>query len=155
MDHADEDSIPLWGKKSNMPGDPWNCGLPYKAQTAYTCATVWVRIQHLPCLLSRFSHVWLFATPWTVAHQASVPMGFSRHKFGSGLPFLFHGIFPTQGSNLCLFHLLHWQASSLPLAPPGKPLLPGLSHYHLKISVGTLECYSFPNTSSLTPNNSC
>ena len=31
------------------------------------------------------------------------------------------GIFPTQGSNLCLLHLLNWQAGSLPLAPRGKP----------------------------------
>ena len=29
---------------------------------------------------------------------------------------LFQGIFPTQGSNLCLLHLLHWQADSLPLS---------------------------------------
>ena len=27
----------------------------------------------------------------------------------------------TQGSNPCLLHLLHWQALSVPLAPPGKP----------------------------------
>ena len=32
-------------------------------------------------------------------------------------------IFPTQGSNLCLLHLLHWQVGSLPWAPPGKPQL--------------------------------
>ena len=31
------------------------------------------------------------------------------------------GIFPTQGSNLHLLYLLHWQMSSLLLAPPGKP----------------------------------
>ena len=31
------------------------------------------------------------------------------------------GIFPTQGSNLCLLHLLHWQADSLPTVPSGKP----------------------------------
>ena len=31
------------------------------------------------------------------------------------------GIFPTQGSNPRLLHLLHWQAGSLPLAPHGKP----------------------------------
>ena len=36
---------------------------------------------------------------------------------------LFQGIFPTQESNLCLLHLLHWQAGSLPLVPPGKPLI--------------------------------
>ena len=28
-------------------------------------------------------------------------------------------IFLTQGSNMRLLHLLHWQAGSLPLAPPG------------------------------------
>ena len=31
------------------------------------------------------------------------------------------GIFPTQGSNPTLLCLLHWQADSLPSAPPGKP----------------------------------
>ena len=31
------------------------------------------------------------------------------------------GIFPTQGSNLRLLRLLHWQVGSLPLVPPGKP----------------------------------
>ena len=33
------------------------------------------------------------------------------------------GIFPIQGSNQSLLSLLHWQASSLPLAPLGKPTL--------------------------------
>ena len=37
------------------------------------------------CLLSRFSHVWLFATLWTVACQAPLSMGFSR-QYWSGLP---------------------------------------------------------------------
>ena len=31
------------------------------------------------------------------------------------------GLFPTQGWNACLLCLLHWQASSLPLTPPGRP----------------------------------
>ena len=35
---------------------------------------------------------------------------------------LLQGIFPTQGSNSSLLRPLHWQANSLPLAPPGKPL---------------------------------
>ena len=34
-------------------------------------------------------HVWLFATPWTVAHQALLSMGFSRQEYWSGLPFSF------------------------------------------------------------------
>ena len=35
---------------------------------------------------------------------------------------LLQGIFLTQGSNLSLLRLLHWQAGSLPLMPPAKPL---------------------------------
>ena len=38
------------------------------------------------CVLSHFSHVWLFVTPWTVAHQPSLSMGFSRQEFSSELP---------------------------------------------------------------------
>ena len=31
--------------------------------------------------------VWLFATPWTVTHQAPRSLGFSRQEYWSGLPF--------------------------------------------------------------------
>ena len=41
--------------------------------------------QHV-CLLSRFSRVQLFVTPWTVAHQAPLSMGFFRQEYCSGLP---------------------------------------------------------------------
>ena len=33
------------------------------------------------------SHVQIFATPWTVAHQAPLSMGFSGQEYWSGLPF--------------------------------------------------------------------
>ena len=39
------------------------------------------------CMPSRFSHVWLFATLWTVAREAPLSMGFSRQEHWSGLPF--------------------------------------------------------------------
>ena len=45
----------------------------------------------------------------------------------AGYHVLLQGIFPTQGLNPCLFHLLHWQADSLPLVPPEKPHIPGKS----------------------------
>ena len=35
------------------------------------------------------SHVQFFMTPWTVAHQASLSMGFSRQEYWSGLPYTF------------------------------------------------------------------
>ena len=38
------------------------------------------------CLLSHFSRVRLFATPWTAALQAPLSMGFSRQEYWSGLP---------------------------------------------------------------------
>ena len=41
---------------------------------------------------------------------------------GVGCHAVLQGIFPTQGLNPCPLCLLHWQAGSLPLAPPGKPL---------------------------------
>ena len=48
--------------------------------------------------------------------------GYSPGKnIGVGCHVLFQGIFLTQGLNPCLVHLLHWQMSALPLAPPGKP----------------------------------
>ena len=72
------------------------------------------------CVLSCFSHVWLFATLWTIAHQVPLSIGFSRQEYWSGCHALLQGIFPIWGLNL---HLLHWQVGSLPLAQPGKPSL--------------------------------
>ena len=63
-------------------------------------------------VLSHFTCVWFSATPWTVAHQAPLSMEFPRWESRSGLTF------PTQGSNLSLLQLLHWQTDSSPLAPP-------------------------------------
>ena len=37
-------------------------------------------------MLSRFSRVRLFVTPWTVARQAPLSVGFSRQEYWSGLP---------------------------------------------------------------------
>ena len=38
------------------------------------------------CMLNCLSHVQLFVTPWTVARQAPLSMGFSRQEYWSGLP---------------------------------------------------------------------
>ena len=51
------------------------------------------------------------------------PPGSSVHGKKTGMDYhaLLQGIFPTQGSNLRLLSLLHWQTGSLPLVPSGKP----------------------------------
>ena len=53
--------------------------------------------------------------------DSSAHGNFPSENTGMGCHFLLQGIFPMQGLNLPLLHLLHWQADSLPLAPPGKP----------------------------------
>jgi len=77
-----------------------------------------------------------------VGHSLPGPlsMGFPRQEYWSGLPCPPPGDLPTQGRNLHLLCLLHWQVDSLLLAPPGKPFQitsiskslispPGFSHF--------------------------
>ena len=53
------------------------------------------------------SHVQLFVTPWTVACQALLSMGFPSKNAGVDCHFLLRRIFLTQGSNPSLLPLLH------------------------------------------------
>ena len=88
----------------------------------------WPQTSACTCMLSPFSCVQLFATLWTVAYQAPQSMGILQARIlewvampsprGSSWP---------QRSNQHLLCLLHWQAGSLPLAPPTSKLSrPGL-----------------------------
>ena len=47
-------------------------------------------------MLNCFSHVWLWVTLWTVAHQALLSMGF-RQEYWSGLPCPPPGVLPDSG----------------------------------------------------------
>ena len=62
------------------------------------------------------------------------PWSFPGKNTGVGCHFLLQAIFPTQGLNLHLLCLLHWQANSLPLSHLGRPetvitLIPKLGKY--------------------------
>ena len=61
------------------------CGLLlYPIATSAAAASLtWIV---LLLLLSHFSHVRLFVTPWTTAYQAPSSMGFSRQEYWSGVP---------------------------------------------------------------------
>ena len=48
-------------------------------------------------VLSCFSRAQLFATSWTVAHQAPLSMEFSRQEYWNGLPSLPPGNLPDPG----------------------------------------------------------
>ena len=76
--------------------DPMDCSQPGSSVPGILQARM---LEWLPCLpprehtvwrlllLSRFSSVWLCATPQTAAHQAPPSLGFSRQEHWSGLPF--------------------------------------------------------------------
>ena len=64
------------------------------------------------------SRVLLFVTPWTVAYQAPLSMGFSRQEYWSGLPFPSPGDLPNPGIKPVSPAL---QTDALPSEPLGKP----------------------------------
>ena len=69
-------------------------------------------------LVKSFSHIQLFATPWTVVCQAHPSVGFSRQEYWSGLPFHSPGDLPDPEIEPEFPTL---QVDSLPSDPPGKP----------------------------------
>ena len=78
------------------------------------------------CVCELVSWVRFFVTPWTVAHQAPLSMGFSRQEYWSGLPFPPPGDLPSPGIKPQSPAL---QADPLPSEPPGKPYYnPDVSH---------------------------
>ena len=83
----------------------------------------------------------LFVTPWTVACQAPLTMGFIRQEYWNGLPcppagdLLDPGIEPVSPMR----RPLHWQVGSLPLAPPGKPK----SLYWICYNIASALCLVF------------
>ena len=69
--------------------------------------------------MKSLSRVRLFATPWTVDHQAPPSMGVSRQEYWSGLPFPSPGDLPNPRIESRSPAL---QADALTSEPPGKSL---------------------------------
>ena len=75
-------------------------------------------------VLSHVSHVWLFVTPWTVAHQAPLSMVILQARILEWVAMPSSRASPRSRDGTCVSYvscLLRGQASSLPLAPLGKP----------------------------------
>ena len=68
-----------------------------------------------------FSCVLLIATPWAVAHQAPLSMGFSRWKYWSRLPFPAPGDLPDSGIEPLPPGSLALAGEFFTTMPPGKP----------------------------------
>ena len=103
-------------------------------------------------MLRHFSCVQLFVTPWTVAHQAPLSMGFSRQEYWSGLPFPSPGNLPDPGIKPGSPAL---QADSLPFEPSGKTYtnththIYTHTHTHISISVSIVHSLSLSLSLSL------
>ena len=74
-------------------------------------------------MLSCFSCVQLIVTPWTVAHQAPLCMGFSRQEYWSGLPFPTSGHLPNPEIRPASLMSPALAGGFFTIVLPGKPLL--------------------------------
>ena len=84
---------------------------------------------------SCLSHVQLFVTPWTVAHQASLYMGFSKQEHWSGLPCPPPEYLPNPGIKPTSLMSPALAVGFLPLVPPGISI-----HLHINIYKTDLLC---------------
>ena len=76
------------------------------------------------CVCQLLNCVTLFETPWTIAHQPTLSIGFSKQEQWSGQPFPSPKVFPTQGLNL---GLLHCRQTLYHLSHQGSPIKKVLS----------------------------
>ena len=90
---------------------------------------------------SHWSHVWLFATLWTIAHQAPLSMGFSKQEYWSELPFPSPGHLPDPGIAPESPAAPALQADSLSLNHQGSPLALSMSQFGLTaFQVSRISC---------------
>ena len=85
-----------------------------------------------PRMLSHLINVRLCVTPWTVACQAPLSMGFPRQEYWSGLPYTPPGDHPYSGIELTSHMSLALASRFFTIAPPGKHP----NHLWLKVPQG-------------------
>ena len=92
------------------------------------------------CALS-LSRVWLFVSPWTVAHQAPLSKEFSRQEYWSGLPLPSPGVLPDPGIELTPPTFPALAGRFFTSAPIGK--LGGTKYISLFFQLGICFCSAF------------
>ena len=94
---------------------------------------------HMGKYVKSLSHVRLFVTQWTAAHQALQSMGFSRQEYWSGLPFPSPGDLPDPGIKPRSPAL---EADALTSEPPGKISMYKMSNKDPLCSTGNnTQCF--------------
>ena len=150
-----------WGVVNKCSWFRWRAWYPFLVLLAalrtlssvkhFTCGHITV------CVLSCFSCVLLFATPWTFVHQASLSVGFPRHEYWSRLPCLPPGDLPDLVIQLICLASSVLQVDSLPTDPPEKPghITPERQNFQDSGHCLCSHCCMLPLTSSgLSPLHS-
>ena len=115
----------IWGRM-----DTWICMAESLCCPPETHNIVnWLCVCMCVCVCVIHSVVSDSVTPWTVACQAPLSMGFSRQEYWSGLPFLSPGDLPDPGIKPRSPAL---QADSLSSEPSGKPIKLAILQYKIK-----------------------
>ena len=96
------DQVQVWVSHPSWLSSTWKQYSVFPIGSCRSSRGQYVHAKSLQC-------VWLFGTPWIVAHQAPLPMGFSRQEYWSGLLFPPSGNCPHPGIKPRLFCLLLWQ----------------------------------------------
>ena len=99
-------------------------------------------IHYFFLLLSCFSRVQFFVTPWTVAYSAPLSMEFSRQEYWSGLPCPSPGDFPDPKIQPCSRMSPALQADSLLFSHQGSPITSTVTA--ILIFLHILQLYWFP-----------
>ena len=122
-------------------GNTYTYLLSHQTVPRITCKYAPKRLNEVPDTLSLFSRSAVsdsFATPWT---GSFLSIGFPRQEHWSELPFPPPGDLPNPGTEPVSLYLLHSQAGSLPVAPPGKDQLVNTCELHLSLKLNyPLRC---------------
>ena len=86
------------------------------------------------------SHIWLFATPWTVSHQASLSMGFPRQECWSRFPFPSPGDLPDPRTEPTSLAFLARAGRFFIAEPPWKPCYPSIFMYNWFTMLFNFRC---------------
>ena len=89
------------------------------------------------------SHVWPFATLWTIVHQALQFMGFLRQEYWSGLPFPSPGYLPNPGIKLVSLAFPSLADRFFTSEPPGKPLPPFSGNHQFVLCIYKLVIFYY------------
>ena len=112
----------IWTAIAQFPWLPWHCHTHGTQLTLSASSRCWFPVTGCStCMLSWFSHVWLFSTLWILAYQTPLSMGFSRHEYWTGLPCPPPGNLPDPGIKPASLMSPALHVGSLPLVLPRKP----------------------------------